>query len=126
MKVEIWSDVACPFCYIGKKRFEQPLSSFNHKDEIKVEWKSFQLDPSLPKDGKMKIHEYMAKQKGLSTSEVKAMFQNVVQMAQTEGIEMNMDEILMANTLTMHRLIQLAKTKNLGTEAEEQFFEAYF
>jgi len=126
MKVEIWSDVACPFCYIGKKRFEQALSSFQHKDKIEVEWKSFQLDPSLPKDGQVKIHEYMAKQKGLAASEVNAMFQNVVQMAKAEGIDMKMDEINMANTLTMHRLIQLAKTKGRGAEAEELFFQAYF
>jgi len=126
MKIEIWSDVACPFCYIGKKRFEQALSSFQHKEEIEVEWKSFQLDPTLPKNGKVKIHEYMAKQKGLSTSEVNAMFKNVVQMAKAENIEMKMDEVIMANTLTMHRLIQLAKTNGVGAEAEEQFFKAYF
>lgn len=126
MKVEIWSDVACPFCYIGKKRFEQALSTFEHKDQIQVEWKSFQLDPTLPKKGSVKIQEYMAQQKGLSVAEVKSMFQNVVQMAQGEGIAMNMDGIIMANTLSMHRLIQLAKTHGLGAEAEEEFFKAYF
>lgn len=126
MKVEIWSDVACPFCYIGKKRFEQALSNFENKDKIEVEWKSFQLDPSLPKNGKERIHEYMATHKGLSSGEVDAMFQHVVQMAKDEGLEMSMDKILMANTITMHRLIQLAKTKGLGEAAEEEFFKAYF
>src|SRR5690606_12529211 len=126
MKVEIWSDVACPFCYIGKRRFEKALGSFPNKDEIVVEWKSFQLDPSLPKDEETKIQEYMAQQKGMSISEVKAMFQQVIQTAKSEGIEMNMDQIIMANTRSMHRLIQLAKTKGLGAQAEEQFFETYF
>lgn len=126
MKVEIWSDVACPFCYIGKRRFERVLESFPDKDKVVVEWKSFLLDPSLPKGGKRKIQDYMAQQKGMSISEVKAMFQHVVEMAQSEGIEMNMDQIIMASTLDMHRLIQYAKTLNLGAEAEEGFFNAYF
>lgn len=126
MKVEIWSDVACPFCYIGKKRFEKALEGFTHKAEIEVEWKSFQLDPSLPEDRKVNIQEYMAQQKGMSIAEVKAMFQHVVEMAQSEGIHMQMDEIVMANTRTMHRLIQYAKSKGLGAEAEEGFFNAYF
>jgi len=126
MKVEIWSDVACPFCYIGKKRFEKALEDFSNNKDIQVEWKSFQLDPSLPQKGKEKVQDYMAQQKGMSTAEVSAMFQHVIQMAQSEGIEMKMDQVIMANTLTMHRLIQLAKTKGLGEQAEEQFFQAYF
>lgn len=126
MKVEIWSDVACPFCYIGKKRFEKGLANFQHNKEIEIEWKSFQLDPSLPEKGEVKLHDYMAQQKGLSQTEVNAMFQRVVQMASGEGIEMKMDQVIAANTLTMHRLIQLAKTKGLGEIAEEEFFKAYF
>lgn len=126
MKVEIWSDVACPFCYIAKKRFEKGLANFEHNKEIEIEWKSFQLDPSLPKKGAIKLHDYMAQQKGISQTEVKAMFHHVIQMAHNESIEMKMDEIIAANTLTMHRLIQLAKTKGLGEIAEEEFFKAYF
>ncbi|TCK85706.1 DsbA family oxidoreductase [Albibacterium bauzanense] len=126
MKVEIWSDVACPFCYIGKKRFEKGLANFEHNKEIEIEWKSFQLDPTLPEEGAMKLPDYMARQKGLSQTEVKAMFQHVIQMADSEGIEMKMEQINAANTLTMHRLIQLAKTKGLGEIAEEEFFKAYF
>jgi len=126
MKVEIWSDVACPFCYIGKKRFEKALEGFSNNKDIQVEWKSFQLDPSLSQQGKEKVQDYMAQQKGMSASEISAMVQHVIQMAQSEGIEMKMDQVIMANTLTMHRLIQLAKTKGLGEQAEEQFFQAYF
>ena len=73
MKVEIWSDIMCPFCYIGKRNFETALAEFSDKDKIEVEWKSFQLDPSLSRDGKDKIQEYMARQKRMSVSEVKSM-----------------------------------------------------
>ena len=126
MKVEIWSDVACPFCYIGKKRFEKALGRFANKDQIEVEWKSYQLDPTLPAAGSESLPEYLARQKGMSLADVGRMFENVQQMASEEGIEMNMDRVKAANTATMHRLIQLAKTRGMGAKAEEEFFKAYF
>ncbi len=126
MKVEIWSDVACPFCYIGKKRFEKALDRFAQKEKIEVEWKSYQLDPSLPATASESLPEYLARQKGMSLADVGRMFENVTQMASEEGIEMHMDRVKAANTATMHRLIQLAKTRGMGAKAEEKFFEAYF
>src|SRR5690554_6214027 len=98
MKAEIWSDVACPCCYIGRMRFERALDSFEGKDQIEVEWKSYQLDPSLPARGSESLPEYLSKQKGLSLAEVNRMFDNVKQMASEEGIEMNMDRVKAANT----------------------------
>lgn len=126
MKVEIWSDVACPFCYIGKKRFERALEDFGNKDQVEVEWKSYQLDPTLPASGSESLPEYLARQKGMSLADVGRMFGNVTEMARQEGIEMNMERVKAANTATMHRLIQLAKTRGMAAAAEEAFFKAYF
>src|SRR5690606_28179037 len=115
-------DVACPFCYIGKKRFEKALGEFAHKDKVEVEWKSYQLDPTLPADGSENLPEYLARQKGMSLEDVGRMFENVTEMARQEGIEMNMERVKAANTATMHRLIQLAKTRGIASRAEEEFF----
>src|SRR5690606_6279892 len=120
MKVEIWSDVACPFCYIGKKRFEKALDRFAQKEKIEVEWKSYRLDPSLPATASESLPEYLARQKGMSLADVGRMFENVTQMASEEGIEMHMDRVKAANTATMHRLIQLAKTRGMGAKARSE------
>lgn len=128
MKVEIWSDVMCPFCYIGKRHFEQALSDFEDNDQIEIIWKSFQLNPDLPEDGNpdVTVYEYLAKAKGISYKQSVQMHQNVVQMAKNVGLEYNFDKAVVANSFKAHRLVQLAKTKGLGGEAEERLFLAYF
>ena len=77
MKIEIWSDVMCPFCYIGKRNFEKALTQFPHKDKLEIEWKSFQLDASIPDIASESHEEYLVKRKGLSVAQVKGMLQNV-------------------------------------------------
>lgn len=123
MKVEIWSDVMCPFCYIGKRRFEQALAQFPDKDKITVEWKSFQLDGTL--EGVVSKEAYFAK-KGFPMDRVNAMQQQMKTMAVADGIEMNNEKTIIANTYKAHQLIQLAKTLGKGNEAEEVFFYMYF
>jgi predicted DsbA family dithiol-disulfide isomerase len=123
MKVEIWSDVMCPFCYIGKHRFEKALEKFPQKDKIEVEWKSFQLDPNLT--GIVSKEAYFAK-KGYPATQLEAMNQNMRKMAAAEGLEMNMDKIVFSNTEKAHLLLQFAKNHNKGMEAEEVLFHMYF
>ncbi len=127
MKVEIWSDIMCPFCYIGKRHFEEALKQFPEADKIEIEWHSFQLDPNLPKPASdQNVYEYLAQRKGMSVEQSKAMHQNVVQMAQAAGLNYDFDKTVVANSFDAHRLIQFAKTKNKGDEAEEVLFKAYF
>jgi len=127
MKVEIWSDIMCPFCYIGKRHFEAALAKFADAENIELEWKSFQLDPTLPKPAsKLNTYEYLAQRKGMSTEQSKAMHRQVMQMAKDVGLDYNFDKAVVSNSFDAHRLIQFAKTKGLGDAAEERFFKAYF
>lgn len=126
MKIEIWSDVMCPFCYIGKRNFEKALAQFAEKEKIEIVWKSFQLDASVPDIANESYEEYLVKRKGLSAEQVKGMLQNVTQMAREAGLDYHFDRSVMVNSLKAHRLIQFAKTCNLGDEAEERLFHAFF
>lgn len=128
MKIEIWSDIMCPFCYIGKRNFEKALSNFSNREQIEVEWKSFQLDPTIPEVPKYQEDMYMfvADQKGFSYEQSKKMHEDLIQYAKSVGLEYNFDKALVTNSLKGHRLIQFAKTKGLGEQAEERLFYAYF
>lgn len=126
MKVEIWSDIMCPFCYIGKRRFEQALSEFEYADDIEIEWRSFQLNPNMKTDPDANINEYLAESKGWSPEKAKQMNERVTKMAAEEGLEYNMDQAVVANSFDAHRLIQFAKTQEVGDQAEEALFTAYF
>lgn len=125
MKIEIWSDIMCPFCYIGKRHFEQALKEFGDV-KLEIEWKSFQLDPSLPETSEEGVYEYLAKRKGFSVEQSKAMHNNVVKMAANVGLEYNFDIAKVANSFKAHRIIQAAKQKGYGDTAEEIFFRSYF
>ena len=116
----------CPFCYIGKRNFEKALTQFAEKEKIEIVWKSFQLDASVPDIATESYEEYLVKRKGLSAEQVKGMLQNVTQMAREAGLDYHFDRSVMVNSLKAHRLIQFAKTRNLGDEAEERLFHAFF
>ncbi|HLU17299.1 MAG TPA: DsbA family oxidoreductase [Edaphocola sp.] len=126
MKIEIWSDVICPFCYIGKRNFEAALKQFEHASELEIVWKSFQLDPSIPEDLEESQETYLSKRKGLALQQVKAMLAQVSEMARGVGLQYQLEKSVVANTKKAHRLIQMAKTKGLGDEAEESLFHAFF
>ena len=126
MKIEIWSDVMCPFCYIGKRNFETALSQFADKDHIEVEWKSFQLDPDIPEVPNESYEQYLVKRKGLSLEQVQGMLANVTESAKQVCLEYNFDTSVMVNSRKAHQLIQFAKSKNLGDAAEERLFKAFF
>lgn len=126
MKVEIWSDAMCPFCYIGKRRFEDALSGFAHKDEVEIEWKSFQLNPDLVTDPEINIDRYLAEKKGWGLAEAKQMNAHVTEMAAEAGLTYNFDQAVVANSFNAHRISHLAKKHGLGDAMEEQLFKAYF
>jgi predicted DsbA family dithiol-disulfide isomerase len=126
MQVEIWSDILCPFCYIGKRKFEKALNNSAHKDRIQIIWKSFQLSPDLVTDTDTSVYEYLAKHKGISMEEARQMTDRVAEMAASEGLEYHFDKAINANSFDAHRFLHLAKNHGLQDEAEETLFEAYF
>ncbi|MEG2103425.1 MAG: DsbA family oxidoreductase [Flavobacterium sp.] len=127
MKIEIWSDIMCPFCYIGKRNFEAALEKFDDRKNLEIEWKSFQLDPTIPEDlPETNIYDYLSKRLNSNMEQTKARMTNVIEMAKNVGLDYNYDKAVVANSFKAHRLIQLAKTKGLGDAAEERLFKAYF
>lgn len=126
MKIEIWSDVICPFCYIGKRNFETALEQFADKKNIEVIWKSFQLDPTIPEVTTESYTDYLVKRKGMAVEQVQGMLSNVTQMATQVGLDYHLDQSVIVNSQKAHQLIQFAKSKNLGNEAEERLFKAFF
>lgn len=128
IKVEIWSDIMCPFCYIGKRHFEQAIQQLGYQEVIELEWKSFQLDPTIPRDQKItvSVYEYIAERKGWSIEQTKQIHQQVVDMAANVGLSYQFDMAKIANSYLAHLLIQLAKKEGFGDAIEELLFEGYF
>lgn len=126
MKIEIWSDVMCPFCYIGKRRLEKSLESFKDKDSIQVEWKSYQLNLDMVTDPNMRIDEYLALHKGMPVEQAQQLNAQVTQLAAEEGLEYNMDKAVVANSFKAHTFLHFAKASDKQDEAEELLFRSYF
>lgn len=125
MTVEIWSDVMCPFCYLGKRNFEAAVKQFAGKDQVKTEWKSFQLNPALGTEG-MSTLAYLSEMRGMQEAQVRASFEGIRSAGEEKGIVFNFDRAVIVNTAAAHRLIQLAKENGKGDEAEELLFKAHF
>ncbi|WP_442592054.1 DsbA family oxidoreductase [Pedobacter sp. AW31-3R] len=126
MKVDIWSDVRCPFCYIGKRKFEMALEKFAHKDEVEIEWHSFELDPNTVTRPELNATDYLATIKGQSREWAEEMNGYVSNVAAEVGLQFHLDHSVVANSFQAHRLIQYAKSHQLGDEIEEKLFIAYF
>lgn len=126
MKVEIWSDVVCPYCYIGKREFEQALARFPHKDQVEVDWKSFELDREAPVRDEDDMYTLLARKYGRTREQAKVMVAGVVERARSVGLEYNMDRAVMGSSFDAHRLIQFAKTHGKADEVEERLFKAHF
>ncbi len=124
--VEIWSDIMCPFCYIGKEKFDRALSAFPGKGQVKVVWKSFQLMPHLKTEHDITIHQMLAREKGISLQQAQQMNGHVFNLGHEVGLKFNFDQAVVANTFTAHRLLHFAKTKGLQHEAEGRLFKAFF
>jgi predicted DsbA family dithiol-disulfide isomerase len=126
MKVEIWSDVMCPFCYIGKRKFEAALEQFKDKENIELVWKSFQLNADLKTDPSKNTIQHLAESKGWSMDYTRETVAYVTNMAKEVGLSYDFDKAVVANSFDAHRLIQMAKKEGRGDAAEERLFKAYF
>ncbi|MCE7054622.1 DsbA family oxidoreductase [Algoriphagus sp. AGSA1] len=126
MKIEIWSDIACPFCYIGKRKIEKALGKFSYKDQVEIEWKSFLLNPDQLTQPNKSSLEYLSEAKGWSLEQTKEIMGNVTNMAAQEGLEYHLDKTVVANTKKAHRILHLAKKAGKGDEMKERLLKAYF
>lgn len=126
MKVEIWSDVMCPFCYIGKRKFEIALAQMPDSVTIEVTWKSFQLQPDLVTDPSKNTITHLAESKGWTMDYTRQAIGHVMQMAEGVGLYYNFDKAVVANSFDAHRLSHYATTMGKGNEMEEELFKAYF
>ncbi|HYW25916.1 MAG TPA: DsbA family oxidoreductase [Terriglobales bacterium] len=126
MKVEIWSDVVCPWCYIGKRRFESGLAAFEQRDEVEVQWRSFELDPRAPRTSDGDQVERLARKYGMTREAALAAQARVTGLAAEEGLAYRLDLARPANTFDAHRLLHLAAERGVQGAAEERLFAAYF
>ena len=126
MKVEIWSDIVCPFCYIGKRKFENALKNFEQKDSVEIIWRSFQLDPEMKPVAGQSVHQYLANRKGVTLEKGREMNDYMSGLAKEVGLEYNFDEAVINNTLDAHRLLHLAHKHGVQNELKEALFVAYY
>ena len=124
MKVEIWSDVVCPWCYIGKRRFEHALAEFDGRDDVEVEWRSFQLNPDQPRGAVDDHSEYLARKMGASPEQIREMNARLTSLAAAEGLDYHFETYKVVNTIDAHRILHLAKAHGMGNEAHERLLRA--
>ena len=126
MKVEIWSDIACPWCYVGKRRFERALSSFSHRDEVEIVWRSFELDPNAPSATHEPVAEMLARKYRIPVAQAEAMNARLAGEGKKEGIDFRFDRVRLANTFDAHRLIHFAAVAGHREAMVERLMRAYF
>jgi predicted DsbA family dithiol-disulfide isomerase len=124
--VEIWSDVVCPFCYLGKRKFENTLEQFESKDKVHVIWKSFQLNPGVTTDPEMSVYTYLSQAKGITESVARQMTQQIKERGEEVGINYDFDSTRVNNTYLAHCFLHFALEKNKQNEAKEKLLNAYF
>ena len=122
MKIEIWSDVVCPWCYIGKRRLEHALTEFEHDDEVEITWRSYQLQPDAPRGTAVPTTEYMATRFGPQAAQ---MTDRVTQIAKGEGLDFDYGKALSTSTFDAHRLLHLAADQGVADAAKERLLRAY-
>jgi len=126
MKVEIWSDVVCPWCYIGKRRFERAVESFGHPDEVEVTYRSFELDPSAPAQRTGTHAEHLAGKYGMTIAQAEQANEQMTERAAADGLDFRFDIIRGGNTFDAHRLLHLASEHGLQQEMKERLMRATF
>jgi predicted DsbA family dithiol-disulfide isomerase len=127
MKIEVWTDIMCPYCYIGKIHYEKALQQFDHADEVELEWKAFQLNPNLPDKGNgYPVKEYLTKTAGYPEESVNQMFEGIKRLADSAGVSFNLPNAVAANTRDAHRLIKLAAEKGKDSFVLQKLSKAYF
>lgn len=128
MKVEIWSDVVCPWCYVGKRRFESALARFPYRDDVEVIWRSFELDPSAPPSDEAQGNyaDHLARKYGMSIERAQAMLDNTTAVAASEGLDFRFDLSRRGNTFDAHRLLHLALEKDMQDQLKERLDDGTF
>jgi len=126
IKVEIWSDFLCPFCYIGKRRFQAALDAYPERDQVEVIWRSFELDPNAKRDFNISIHELLATKYGRTLEWALETNANLEAQALQLGLQFHMDQVIPTNSFLAHRLLHLAKSLGQQDAVSEKIFAAYF
>ena len=126
MDVEIWSDIACPWCYVGKRRFEAALAQFEHADEVSVTWRSFELDPTAPHERKGDLAARLAEKYGMTLEQARASQRELTQVAAAEGLDFRFDIARSGLTFDGHRVIHLAAEHGCQDAMKERLLRAYF
>lgn len=126
MKIEVWSDFVCPFCYVGKRILENALEKFEHSDEVEVTFKSYELDPTSVSDDSVHFEEELAKKKNMSVENIKEMNESIILRAKEVGLGYNFDNMKQTNTLDAHRLMKFAETQDKGDVYTERVLKAHF
>jgi predicted DsbA family dithiol-disulfide isomerase len=126
MDIEIWSDIACPWCYVGKRRFEAALAQFEHRDDVNVTWRSFELDPEAPAEREGDRAEHLARKYGMSVEQAQQAERQMTETAAGDGLEFRFDVARAGNTFDGHRLVHLAKAHGRQDEMKERLLRAYF
>ena len=126
MRVEIWSDIACPWCYIGRRRFEKALRTFEHHEQVTVLWRSYQLDPNAPRDYAGNVNDLLTQRYGMSRAQAESTHARVTALAAAEGLEYHLEDAHPVNSMDAHRLLHLAAHHNLQGEMKERLQRAYF
>ena len=126
MNVDIWSDIACPWCFIGKRRFEKALAEFPHRDQVSVTWHSYQLDPTIPERYDGSELDYLATIKRMDPRQVRGMLDHVTSTAASEGLEYDFNGLVVANSFAAHELLHLAKEHGVADTVKEALLSAHF
>ena len=126
MKIEIWSDVVCPWCYICKRNLEVALAGFPHADQVEIEWRSYELDPRTPLRVELSMDEVLSRKYGMTPEEATAANLRMTELAATVGLEYHLDQVQIGNTFDAHRLIHLAAHEGRGGSMKERLLRAYF
>jgi predicted DsbA family dithiol-disulfide isomerase len=126
VEVEIWSDIACPWCYVGKRRFEAALARFEHRDDVRVTWRSFELDPSAPREREGDLAARLAEKYGMTLEQARASQRQLTEVAAGDGLDFRFDIARSGLTFDGHRIIHLAAEHDLQGEMKERLLRAYF
>ena len=126
MDIEIWSDIACPWCYVGKRRFEAALAEFEHRDDVTVTWRSFELDPEAPAEREGDRAEHLASKYGMTLEQARQAERQMTETAAGDGLDFRFDIARAGNTFDGHRLVHLAKAHGLQDAMKERLLRAYF
>jgi predicted DsbA family dithiol-disulfide isomerase len=126
LALEIWSDVVCPWCYVGKRRLEAALQLLPDRDDVEVRWRSFELDPEAPAVREVRSDEHLAAKYGMSVEDARALNAQMTELAAGEGLEYHLDRTRGGNTFDAHRLIQLGAARGVQDAVKERLMRGYF